>query len=265
MASTEDSPDFSQPWELSDVVLVVEEEKFHVHRCMLAMWSPVFSKMFTAQFKEQTTDEIPLPGKKALEIKELLQVIYPSIGKRVREANYMFLLNLSKEYMMSKLTKMCESFLIGKLGERNFHCLILLRVAQLYELKDLEEACVDKAKSMSFDSLKMHKFYKEINIRNYRAIVEEKIQKVEKDIVNKDYEISRLKSSVKDLHSQGEKALQELESIAAVIAFAVGRPTSYYSSGGFDSSVSRIAQEDKFKNLGGLLSSFHYTLKRISQ
>jgi len=71
--------------------------------------------MFTAQFKEQTADEIPLPGKKALEIKELLQVIYPSIGKTVREANYLFLLNLAKEYMMTKLTKMCESFLIGKL------------------------------------------------------------------------------------------------------------------------------------------------------
>ena len=227
VASTKDSPDFSQPWELSDVVLIVEEEKFHVHRCMLAMWSPVFSKMFTAQFKEQTADEIPLPGKKALEIKELLQVIYPSIGKTVREANFLFLLNLAKEYMMTKLTKICESFLIRKLGKWNFHCLILLCIAQNYELKHLEEACVDKAKSMSFKSLKEHKFYNKINIRNYRAIVEKKIQKVENDIENKDYEITRLKSRVKDLQSQGEKALQELESITAVIAFAVGRPTSY--------------------------------------
>jgi len=116
---------------------------------------------------------------------------------------------------------------------------------------------------MSFKSLKQHKFYNKINIRNYRAIVEEKIQKVENDIVNKDYEISRLKSSVKDLQSKGQKALQEFESITAVIAFAVGRPT--YSSGGFKSSVRCIENEDKFKNLGGLLDSLHSNLERISQ
>jgi len=43
----EDSIDFSEPWQFSDVVLVVEEERFHVHRNILGMWSEVFTTMFT--------------------------------------------------------------------------------------------------------------------------------------------------------------------------------------------------------------------------
>ena len=72
------SPDFSQPWKLSDLILVVEEERFHVHRAMLAFWSPVFEKMFTSEFQEKDKTEVPLPGKRASEIKEMLLLIYPS-------------------------------------------------------------------------------------------------------------------------------------------------------------------------------------------
>ena len=67
---------FCDPWEDSDLVLVVEQEKFHVHRLILSMNSPVFKAMFTGQFKEATSSEIPLPGKKANEILDFLQHIY---------------------------------------------------------------------------------------------------------------------------------------------------------------------------------------------
>ena len=60
-------PDFSEPWKFSDVVLVVEDQKFHVHRSTLSIWSPVFETMFTSMFKEKNINEIPLPGKKAID------------------------------------------------------------------------------------------------------------------------------------------------------------------------------------------------------
>ena len=44
--------DFSQPWKFSDVVIVVEDERLHVHRAVLAMASPVFEKLFTTVFEE---------------------------------------------------------------------------------------------------------------------------------------------------------------------------------------------------------------------
>ena len=70
------NPDFSQPWHFSDVVLSVEEAKFHVHKSTLSMWSPVFEKMFTADFAEKNAKEIELPGKKAGELEVLLNVVY---------------------------------------------------------------------------------------------------------------------------------------------------------------------------------------------
>ena len=67
---------FSEPWEDSDMILVVEDEKFHVHRVILSINSPVFKAMFRSQFKEATANEIPLPEKKAKEVLDFLKLIY---------------------------------------------------------------------------------------------------------------------------------------------------------------------------------------------
>ena len=107
--------DFSRPWEFSDVVLLVEGNRFHVHRSILGIWSPVFSRMFTADFREKTARQVPLPGKKASEMKEMLLVIYPSSSKQIDENNCLFLLDLAREYMMAKLTEKCEDHLIDSL------------------------------------------------------------------------------------------------------------------------------------------------------
>ena len=67
---------FSEPWEDSDLILVVENEKFHVHRQILSIHSSVFKAMLNSQFKEATAKEIPLPGKKADEMLEFLKQLY---------------------------------------------------------------------------------------------------------------------------------------------------------------------------------------------
>ena len=67
---------FSEPWEDSDLILKVENEKFHVHRLILSMNSPVFKAMLKSQFKEATSNEIPLPEKKANEVLDVLKYIY---------------------------------------------------------------------------------------------------------------------------------------------------------------------------------------------
>ena len=67
---------FSEPWNYSDLILAVENEKFHVHRAILSMNSPVFEAMFKSQFKEATSSEIPLPEKKANEVLDFLKQIY---------------------------------------------------------------------------------------------------------------------------------------------------------------------------------------------
>ena len=74
-------------------MLVVENEKFHVHRLTLSMNSPVFKAMFKSQFKEATADEIPLPEKKASEVLDFLKQIYfQYIEERVEVTSKFFLL-----------------------------------------------------------------------------------------------------------------------------------------------------------------------------
>jgi hypothetical protein len=73
--------EFSSPWRNSDVVLVVEEQKLHVHRFILEVASPVFQAICFQQtsIKERDANEIPLPGKKANEFIDLLRQLYPHL------------------------------------------------------------------------------------------------------------------------------------------------------------------------------------------
>ena len=68
---------FSRPWKSSDLILQVADRKFHVHRAVLMVCSPVFEAMLSSEFKEKAAKKIPLPGKDATEIEQMLQGIYP--------------------------------------------------------------------------------------------------------------------------------------------------------------------------------------------
>ena len=99
--------DFSKPWHLSDLTIDAEGKKFHVHRGILSMWSPVFEMKFMQKMK---LDEITV-DKKADEIKELLHVIYPS-RKPVTQDTVQFLLPLAHDYKMGLLISLCEQSLL---------------------------------------------------------------------------------------------------------------------------------------------------------
>ena len=189
MSNPVDSLDFSQPLQFSNVVLVVEEDRFNVHRCILDMWSEVFTTMFTAQFKEKTAEEVPLPGKKSAEIREMLLVIYPTSAKPIDESNYTLLLGLAKEYMMAMITEKCESYLVGRLGStesytgacecgnwcqyvKKGNCLWLLVIAQTCGLDRLETACIERTKRIKFAEFKKDNNFDKISAANYRKIVE---------------------------------------------------------------------------------------------
>ena len=76
LKASEEKP-YSKPWKSSDLILSVEGRKFHVHRTLLTVASQVFETMFTSNFKEKSAREIKLPEKKAGDIEQLLNFIYP--------------------------------------------------------------------------------------------------------------------------------------------------------------------------------------------
>ena len=170
-------PNFSEPWHMSDAILVVEGERFHVHRSTLSMCSPVFERMFTADFQEKNLTEIQLPDKKASEIEELLLMSYPH-SKPVDESNVYFLLSLADEYQMGRLTKRCEEYLLQRRKSKS-QSIDFLVIAQKFNLKVLREQCIKIAKDWPLSKLKAHKMYKSVSLENGRELAEKRLEQIE--------------------------------------------------------------------------------------
>ena len=180
-------PDFSEPWKCSDVVLVVEDQKFHVHRYTLAMWSPVFEKMFTSEFKEKTLCEIPLPGKKAIEIKELLLIIYLNISgkawKTVTNQNCYFLVQLADEYQIEEIFRRCEDVLVQMVSRKSGNTFLAdLTFAQTYRLEKLLGTIIQKARQLQLRDFKSHEMYDKMEPHIYKQIMEGIVEKLEKNL-----------------------------------------------------------------------------------
>ena len=176
-----DLPEFSEPWKLSDVLLVVEEQRFHVHRSTLAFWSPVFERMFTSDFKENS-DEILLPRKKADEIKELLQIMHASLEEKVITMNNCYLLlDLAREYQITSITRKCEDFLVSAVKTRKDKDLLaVLIVGQNNELQTMMNSCIYEARRLSLKELRQHTKRGETDPDNYVQITVGIIERLEK-------------------------------------------------------------------------------------
>lgn len=217
MATTDnafaDPPDFSEPWKFSDIVLVVEDQRFYVHRNILALWSPVFEKMFSAAFQEKTKEEIPLPGKKANEIKELLRMIYPNVtGKprvRVTHDNCYFLAKLAQEYHIDAIGRQCEDFLVDKMGKGK-DILNELIFAQTYKMEKLVLNSITEASQLSIKELNCHEMCDQIEPRIYKKIVEGVVGRLEGKLKI----LQSMQKGIKDIR---ENCLKELLEIAKLL------------------------------------------------
>ena len=190
-------PDFSVPWHMSDVVLVVEDKKFHVHKGTLSMWSPVFEKMFSASFKEKTSSEIALPGKKASEIQDMLLVIYPT-AKPVTEQNYSHLLDLAQEYQMEQLTERCEKYLLNR-EKTPFQAIDFLVLADAFRMEELCKQCVEIAKHISMSELKKHEKYPQIEDEKGRHLAERRVELLENKAASLEQKATAIKGQVRDV------------------------------------------------------------------
>ncbi|XP_068736644.1 BTB and MATH domain-containing protein 45-like [Montipora capricornis] len=181
MAATSYPPHFSKPWKFSDVVLVVESQKFHVHRSTLAFWSPVFERMFTTDFKEKDNDEISLRGKKASNFEEMLQMMYPSLEEKlITQRNCYFLFELAHEYQIDSVAQKSINLMVSMVEDRTEDdVLSMLVYAQKYELKSLISTCIYEARRLTLQQLKGHAKRGQIEPDNYVQITERIIDRLE--------------------------------------------------------------------------------------
>ena len=215
---------FNQPWKLSDVILVVEEEKFHVHRAVLALSSPVFEKMFSSEFQEKDKKEVTLPDKKAGEVEELLLMLYPSVAeKQITEENCFFLVNLAHEYQIEAIVRRCEDFMVENVKTKAKDCIIAeLIFARKYELVRLKRATIEQAYNLSLEELKNDKMYDQIEEDDLIYIMEGIMLRRGKELEEFKRQVQRNKKEILAINEHSNAALTRLEMIARQLVIHAG-------------------------------------------
>lgn len=147
--------DFTKKSWSSDLVLIVEGTKLYVSKNILSLASPVFFAMFQSDFKEGSSNEMELPGKRKRDVVEFLGCIYPNIISEVSREAALRILPLAEEYQVLQLKSRCENALLDsiKTGASTEQLCQILRETCMYNLERLRVSCVQLLSSKSLEQL----------------------------------------------------------------------------------------------------------------
>ncbi|KAF1766884.1 hypothetical protein GCK72_006842 [Caenorhabditis remanei] len=130
--------------EFSDVVLVVNEEKFYVLKKFLAVHSSYFKSLFLGQFQESKRSEITLTGIDADDFQNYLELLYGD--NPIDEITVEGILLVADMYDTPLVIRKCEEFL---LKESKKKLKKKFQMSMKYHLEALKEQCLDKIKSVA--------------------------------------------------------------------------------------------------------------------
>ena len=144
----------------------------------------MFEKKFTSEFQEKSKNEVPLPGKKASEIEEMLLLIYSSsTGREITAENCYFLFKLAHKYQMEGIFTRCEDFMAEKVKEKEKEGVLAdLVFAQTYKLEKLKLASMNQAHCLSLDELKQDEMFDQIQEDNLKEILEGIIERLQTEL-----------------------------------------------------------------------------------
>lgn len=167
---------FSEPWLMSDAVLLVENEKFHVHRNILASCSPLFKEIFISV----NAEEISLPGETADDVREMLFAVYPHIWKDISDENCVCLIEMAHGYKIQSLLERCENYLKNRKNSAE-EALHLILLSQLFSLsEDFIQLCMEVAKRIPPCSLEASDVFGKLDPLIARELLKESVDYLEK-------------------------------------------------------------------------------------
>uniref|UniRef100_A0A1I7XLL1 BTB domain-containing protein n=1 Tax=Heterorhabditis bacteriophora TaxID=37862 RepID=A0A1I7XLL1_HETBA len=128
--------------DFSDVLFIVDGEKFPAHKVLLAARSDYFRAMLYGGMKESDEGEIILEETSVFAFRVLLKYIYTAklTLLEYREDQVMDILGLAHKYGFIKLQNAVADYLKAILNNKNL-CHIF-NISQLYMLHDLTEYCL---------------------------------------------------------------------------------------------------------------------------
>lgn len=103
---------------LSDFIFIVGDEKFHVHKQILASKSKVFYAMFTTDMKENKNNEANITDMDSAVFKELLRFLYTNVVKEAQKHAYE-LYQVAHKYDIPRLVNFCRKAMIDYVTIKN--------------------------------------------------------------------------------------------------------------------------------------------------
>ncbi|CAO4366655.1 unnamed protein product [Caenorhabditis nigoni] len=96
--------------QFSDVVLIVEDQKFHVSKLYLASQSTYFNSLLLGNFEESKKSEIEIKDVKSEDFQKFLELLYGESS--IDESTIEGILHLSDMYDAKLAVRKCEEFLV---------------------------------------------------------------------------------------------------------------------------------------------------------
>ncbi|EFO94979.1 hypothetical protein CRE_09401 [Caenorhabditis remanei] len=127
----------------SDVVLIVEDEKFYVSKLFLASQSSYFDALLLGNFNESTQSEVTLTGISAKHFKWYLNALHGH--SVINGCQYEKILELAHMYDSHLVVAKCETFL---LEASRISIAKKLELAVKYQLDDLKYRCLANIKTV---------------------------------------------------------------------------------------------------------------------
>ncbi|XP_044178305.1 kelch-like protein 40 [Acropora millepora] len=177
---------FTEPWEDSDLIFVVEGEKFHVHRQIMSIHSPVFKAMLNCVgFKEARATQIPLPGKKADEFLDFLKILYVKKVDEVHFNQVEHLLKLADEYQAGGIIDMCVNMLKSEPKSKD-NALKILHLATStatarddQRLFEVREQCYELIEDMELTEAQRNDDHRNLEKEIWETVLVKRIQRLE--------------------------------------------------------------------------------------
>ncbi|EGT49626.1 hypothetical protein CAEBREN_07330 [Caenorhabditis brenneri] len=130
--------------EMSDVTLLVEDQKFYVSKFTLAQQSTYFKTLFFGGFKESKESEIALKDMDSDAFQVYLEVLH--MEPALSDSCVVDVLELSQMYDSKNVTRVCEDYLINK---SKLSTKTKLHIGCLFDLKDLKKSCLESLKTLA--------------------------------------------------------------------------------------------------------------------
>lgn len=128
--------------DLSDVVLIVENEKFYVSKLFLSFQSPYFKALLMGEFKESNQSEVVLNDLDPEDFQKFLEVLHGELA--INDETIEGILQIADMYDCHTVIRFCEKFLLEK---SKFNCKEKLQLSSRYNLNELKVNTISQIKS----------------------------------------------------------------------------------------------------------------------